>query len=65
MDILKKLHQEHATVSFGKDYEEEESQIQIQTKGVQKLFKKIVHSLSYFQGDELYEQTQGFISFIF
>eukprot|EP01080_Neovahlkampfia_damariscottae_P006203 gene6203-10209_t len=58
MDILKELHKEHSTVSFGKDYEDEESQIQIQTKAVQKLFKKMIKSLSYFQGDELYEQTQ-------
>jgi hypothetical protein len=53
------LHREHSTISFGKDYEEEESQIQIQTKAVQKLFKKIIQSMSYFHGDELFEQTQG------
>jgi hypothetical protein len=59
VDILKELHREHSTISFGKDYEEEESQIQIQTKAVQKLFKKIIQSMSYFHGDELFEQTQG------
>jgi hypothetical protein len=63
VNILKELHREHSTVSFGKDYEEEESQIQIQTRGIQKLFKKIIQSLSYFHGDELFEQTQGFIFF--
>jgi ABC-type lipoprotein export system ATPase subunit len=61
VNILKELHREHSTVSFGKDYEEEESQIQIQTRGIQKLFKKIIQSMSYFHGDELFEQTQGFI----
>jgi len=49
---LKRLHEEHVVPRFGKDYVQEEQQIEIQTASITDLFKRALLSMKEIGGDD-------------